>query len=164
MKLFKDGTLFIPPRALQFFSFVLGGSGGPRARPCFISEGWYFSDPDPEEGMCKNKNKTTKSFQTNLEFPFLNKRLWTGGLQTVLREMMGPLQTMYLESTLDGCAQTSFERRHPNSCRISKSARDSGQNVFSKEEDIRARAHLTRRFRCADHTPLSIMAYRRKRC
>ena len=94
----------------------------------------------------------------------MNKRLGTGGLQTVLREMMGPLQTMYLESTLDGCAQTSFERRHPNSCRISKSARDSGQNVFSKEEDIRARAHLTRRFRCADHTPLSIMAYRRKRC
>ena len=60
--------------------------------------------------------------------------------------------------------QTSFERRHPNSCRISKSARDSGQNVFSKEEDIRARAHLTRRFRCADHTPVSTMAYRRKGC
>ena len=52
--------------------------------------------------MGKNKNKTTKYFQTNLEFPFLNKRLWTGGLQTVLREMMGPLQTMFLESTLEG--------------------------------------------------------------
>ena len=68
MKLFKDGTLFIPPRALQFFSFVLGGSGGPRARPCFISEGWYFSDPDPEEGMCKIKTKRRNSFKRTWNF------------------------------------------------------------------------------------------------
>ena len=60
--------------------------------------------------------------------------------------------------------QTSFERRHTNSSSISKSARDSGQNIFSKEEDVRARAHLTRRSRCADHTPVSIMACRRKGC
>ena len=57
MKFYKDGTLFIPPRAFQFFSFVNGGSGGPRARPCFIFEGWYFSDPDPEEEMCKSTKK-----------------------------------------------------------------------------------------------------------
>ena len=68
MKLFKDGTLFIPPRALQFFCFVLGGSGGPRARPCFISEGWYFSDPDPEAEMCKKKNKTTAFFKRTWNF------------------------------------------------------------------------------------------------
>ena len=52
--------------------------------------------------MCKPKNKTTKSFQTNLAFCFQNKRLWAGGLQTELREMMGPLQTMFLESALEG--------------------------------------------------------------
>ena len=33
---------------------------------------------------------------------FWNKRLWAGGLQTELREMMGPFQTMFLESTLEG--------------------------------------------------------------
>ena len=60
--------------------------------------------------------------------------------------------------------EANFERRHPNYCRISESARGFGQNVFSKEGAIRARAHLTRRFRCADHTPVSIMAYRRKGC
>ena len=35
MKLFKDGTLFIPPKALQFFSFVLGGSGGAACETVF---------------------------------------------------------------------------------------------------------------------------------
>ena len=35
MKLFKDGTLFIPPRALQFFSFVLRGEWGAACETMF---------------------------------------------------------------------------------------------------------------------------------
>lgn len=72
MKLFKDGTLFIPPKALQFFSFVLRGSGGPRSRPCCISEGWYFSDPDPEEERCKRQKKQGNLFKEPGTF-FLDK-------------------------------------------------------------------------------------------
>jgi hypothetical protein len=94
MKLFKDGTLFIPPRALQYFSFVLGGVGG-RVRDHVSSpKDGTFQIPTRKRECAKIKTKR-RFFQTTLEFPFLNKRLWTGGLQTVLREMMGPLQTMY---------------------------------------------------------------------
>ena len=63
MKLFKDGTLFIPPRALQFFSFVLGGVGG-RVRDHVSSpKDGTFQIPTRKRECAKIKTKRRNLFK-----------------------------------------------------------------------------------------------------